>query len=114
MGAKEGETMESFAALEKEIERLWPGVRLAVVRVRDKFGDVYLVLVTEKQNVYKEELSNYLAERGCAVESIPDKILSVHKFPLLDSGGTDYPRLTEFVTHRCERRLCPLDHSVWR
>ena len=106
--------MESFEELEKEIECLWPGVRLAVVRVLDRYKDEQLVLVTEKQNADPEVFSKYLKERGYAEESIPKKILVVHKFPLLNSGETDYPKLMEFVAYRCDRRLCPIDHSIWK
>ena len=100
--------------LEKEIERLWPGVRLAVVRALDRYKDEQLVVVTEKQNAGRDELTGCLRERGYAEESIPKKVLVVHKLPLLDSGETDYPKLTELVARRCERLLCPVDRSIWK
>ena len=95
--AKIGGEMISLTALEDEIERLWPGVRLAVVAVQDKRKGEQLILVTEKQDAAQKELSSYLKRQGCMEVSIPKKILIIPKLPLLGSGKTDYPGVTEFA-----------------
>jgi len=95
--AKVGGEMISLTALEEEIERLWPGVRLAVTAVQDERKGEQLALVTEKQDASREELSNYLRGQGYAEVSIPKKILAVQKLPLLGSGKTNYPELAELV-----------------
>jgi acyl-[acyl-carrier-protein]-phospholipid O-acyltransferase/long-chain-fatty-acid--[acyl-carrier-protein] ligase len=89
--AKVGGEMISLTALEEEIEHLWPGIRHAVLSQQDERKGEQLVLVTEKQDAAREELAAYMRERGYVEVSIPRKILSVSKLPLLGSGKTDYP-----------------------
>ncbi|MDR1977552.1 MAG: AMP-binding protein [Synergistaceae bacterium] len=95
--AKVGGEMISLTALEEEIERLWPGVRHAVLSVRDERKGEQLILVTEKQDADRERLSSHMKERGYVEVSIPKKILPVLKLPLLGSGKTDYPGVAELV-----------------
>ena len=83
--------MISLTALEEEIERLWPGVRHAVVAAQDERRGEILVLVTEKQDAFREELAAHMKAAGYAEVAIPKKILSVALLPLLGSGKTDYP-----------------------
>ena len=89
--AKVGGEMISLAALEEEIERLWPGIGHAVVPVQDQRKGEQLVLVTEKQDARRDALASYLKEVGYTEVSIPKKIMAVAKLPLLGSGKTDYP-----------------------
>ncbi|MDR2179663.1 MAG: AMP-binding protein [Synergistaceae bacterium] len=93
--AKVGGEMISLTALEEEIEALWPGIRHAVVALQDERKGEQLVLVTEKQDAERETLAAYMKERGYVEVSIPRKILSIPKLPLLGSGKTDYPGLAE-------------------
>jgi acyl-[acyl-carrier-protein]-phospholipid O-acyltransferase/long-chain-fatty-acid--[acyl-carrier-protein] ligase len=95
--AKIGGEMISLTALEEDIERLWPGVRLAVAAVQDERKGEQLVLVTEKQDAAREELYNYLKGQGYVEVSIPKKIHVVPSIPLLGSGKTDYPKLAELA-----------------
>ena len=89
--AKVGGEMISLAALEEEIERLWPGIGHAVVPVQDERKGEQLVLVTEKQDARRDALASYLKEVGYSEVSIPKKIMTVAKLPLLGTGKTDYP-----------------------
>jgi acyl-[acyl-carrier-protein]-phospholipid O-acyltransferase/long-chain-fatty-acid--[acyl-carrier-protein] ligase len=95
--AKVGGEMISLTALEEEIERLWPGIRHAVLSVQDERKGEQLVLVTEKQDAEREKLLAYMKERGYVEVSIPKKILYVPKFPLLGSGKTNYPEVAELI-----------------
>jgi acyl-[acyl-carrier-protein]-phospholipid O-acyltransferase/long-chain-fatty-acid--[acyl-carrier-protein] ligase len=104
--AKVGGEMISLTALEEEIERLWPGVGHAVISVQDERKGEQLVLVTEKQDAGREgresregreELAAFLKEQGYVEVSIPKRILTVAKLPLLGSGKTDYPAVAEFA-----------------
>jgi len=98
--AKVGGEMVSLTALEEDIERLWPGVRLAVVAAQDERRGEYLLLVTEKQDAARDELFAHMRGRGYSELSIPKKILAVPKLPLLGSGKTDYPGLEELIAKR--------------
>ena len=95
--AKIGGEMVSLTALEEEIERLWPGVALAVVAAQDERKGEQLVLVTEKPDADRAALSAYLKEAGYTEVSIPRKIICVEKIPLLGSGKTDYPAVGSLV-----------------
>ena len=89
--AKVGGEMVSLAGLEEEIERLWPGVRHAVVAAQDSSRGEQMVLVTEKGDASRGELLAHLKAAGFAEVAIPKKILFVPSLPLLGSGKTDYP-----------------------
>ena len=95
--AKIGGEMVSLTALEEEVERLWPGIRHAVVAVQDERKGEQLVLVTEKQDAAREELSTYMKGLGYVEVSIPKKIHTVQTLPLLGSGKTDYPTVSELI-----------------
>ncbi|MDR2529468.1 MAG: AMP-binding protein [Synergistaceae bacterium] len=95
--AKIGGEMLSLTALEEEIERLWPGVGHAMTAVQDERKGERLILVTEKQDAARDELHEYMKGLGYVEASIPKKILTVPKLPLLGSGKTDYPAVMELV-----------------
>jgi acyl-[acyl-carrier-protein]-phospholipid O-acyltransferase/long-chain-fatty-acid--[acyl-carrier-protein] ligase len=102
--AKVGGEMISLTALEEEIERLWPGVGHAVVTAEDERKGEQLILVTEKQDALRNELSSFLKETGYMEVSIPKKIIVVPKLPLLGSGKTNYPDVTELVRKKFEQK----------
>jgi acyl-[acyl-carrier-protein]-phospholipid O-acyltransferase/long-chain-fatty-acid--[acyl-carrier-protein] ligase len=89
--AKIGGEMISLTAIEEEIERLWSGVRHAVVAANDERKGEQLVLVTETRDPKKDDLAAFLRASGYTEVSIPKKIISVETLPLLGSGKTDYP-----------------------
>jgi acyl-[acyl-carrier-protein]-phospholipid O-acyltransferase/long-chain-fatty-acid--[acyl-carrier-protein] ligase len=95
--AKAGGEMISMVALEEEIERLWPGVKHAVVVTEDERKGEQLVLVTEKQDAARSELVSFLKEVGYTEVSIPKKIMIFPQLPLLGSGKTDYPSVAELI-----------------
>ena len=95
--AKVGGEMISLTAMEEEIERLWPGVGHAVVASEDERKGEQLILVTEKQNVARNELVTHLRDVGYTEVSIPKKIIITSNLPLLGSGKTDYPRVAELL-----------------
>jgi acyl-[acyl-carrier-protein]-phospholipid O-acyltransferase/long-chain-fatty-acid--[acyl-carrier-protein] ligase len=92
--AKVGGEMVSLTALEEEIERLWPGVRHAVVATEDSHRGEQMVLVTEKKDAARDALLAHLKAAGFAEVAIPKKILFVPSLPLLGSGKTDYPAVS--------------------
>ena len=95
--AKIGGEMVSLTALEEEAERVWPGIRHAVLSVQDDRRGEQLMLITEKQGADRDELFAHMKERGYAELSIPKKVIVVPNLPLLGSGKTNYPELTELV-----------------
>jgi acyl-[acyl-carrier-protein]-phospholipid O-acyltransferase/long-chain-fatty-acid--[acyl-carrier-protein] ligase len=95
--AKVGGEMISLTALEEEVERLWPGVRHAVVAVQDERKGEQLTLVTEKEHADRETLVAHMKGQGYTEVSIPKRILFAPKLPLLGSGKTDYPAIAELV-----------------
>jgi len=95
--AKIGGEMVSLTALEEETERLWPGIRHAILAVQDERKGEQLLIVTEKQDADRDELFTYMKGRGYAEFSIPKKIFPVPAIPLLGSGKTNYPELTRQV-----------------
>ncbi|MDR2522869.1 MAG: AMP-binding protein [Synergistaceae bacterium] len=95
--AKIGGEMISLTALEEEVERLWPGVGHAVMAVQDERKGEQLVLLTEKQDAARDELSAHMKGLGYVEVSIPKKILTVPKLPLLGSGKTDYLAAAELA-----------------
>ena len=100
--AKIGGEMVSLTALEEEMECLWPGVRCAMAVVRDERKGERIILVTEKKDASREEMTAHLKAAGYAEVAIPKKLLSGVKLPLLGSGKTDYPALDRFVSETAE------------
>ena len=96
--AKIGGEMVSLTALEEEMERLWPGVRCAMAVVRDERKGERIILVTEKKDASREEMTAHLKAAGYAEVAIPKKLLPVGKLPLLGSGKTDYPALDRLAS----------------
>jgi len=95
--AKIGGEMVSLTALEEEVERLWPGIRHAVVSVHDERKGEQLLVVTMKEDAARNELAAHMKKRGYAEFSIPKKIMIVPNLPLLGSGKVNYPELAELV-----------------
>ncbi|MDR3264873.1 MAG: AMP-binding protein [Synergistaceae bacterium] len=95
--AKIGGEMISLTALEEEVERLWPGIRHAVVAAQDERRGELLLLVTEKEDADRETLAAHMKAQGYTEVSIPKRLLFVPKLPLLGSGKTDYPTIAERV-----------------
>ena len=96
--AKVGGEMISLTALEEEVERLWPGIRHAIVALQDERKGEQLVLVTEKKDAARDELSSYLKGLGYVEVAIPKKIMTISTLPLLGSGKTDYPTVSELAS----------------
>ena len=70
----------------------------AALRVVDFIVDGFdrakcAMVVTEKPDASREELTAHLKAAGWAEVAIPKKIMAVAKLPLLGSGKTDYPAL---------------------
>jgi acyl-[acyl-carrier-protein]-phospholipid O-acyltransferase/long-chain-fatty-acid--[acyl-carrier-protein] ligase len=95
--AKVGGEMISLTALEEEIEKLWPGVRHAVVAVQDAHRGEQMVLVTEKEDAAREALVSHLKAAGFVEVAIPKKIFPVPSLPLLGSGKTNYPAVAALL-----------------
>ena len=95
--AKVGGEMISLTALEEVIELFWKGAGHALVALEDERKGEQLILVTEKKDAARDELSAHLKNIGYKEVSIPRKIMIVSKLPLLGSGKTDYPSVAELV-----------------
>ena len=57
----------------------------------------HLARVTENQDARRDELAAFLKEEGYTEVSVPRKIITIEKMPLLGSGKTDYPSVQTLV-----------------
>ena len=95
--AKIGGEMISLTAIEEELDQLWTGIPHAVVSQQDPRRGEVLLLVTEKEEASREELTEFLRGRGHTDLAIPKRILCVKKIPLLGSGKINYPAIQELL-----------------
>ncbi len=95
--AKIGGEMISLTAVEEFVSRIWRDKIHAVVSIPDSSKGEQLVLVTNMQQTDRGQLLLAARGEGLAEINIPKKILCVKDVPLLGTGKTDYPSVTELV-----------------
>jgi acyl-[acyl-carrier-protein]-phospholipid O-acyltransferase/long-chain-fatty-acid--[acyl-carrier-protein] ligase len=95
--AKIGGEMVSLAAVEDLASRAWPDRQHAVVSLPDFQKGEQLVLVTTKPDAARAELSAQARADGMSELSVPKRIITLDKLPLLGTGKADYPAVLALV-----------------
>lgn len=95
--AKIAGEMVSLSAVEVFVKNTYPEHDHAVVALPDKRKGEQLVLLTTNGKADKAELSKAASEKGLSELSVPKVIVTIDKMPVLGSGKTDYPAVTEHV-----------------
>lgn len=95
--AKIGGEMVSLSAVEGFVSKLWPEEAHAVVSIPDDRKGEQLVLVTERADAKREDLTGYARANGIAELSVPRTIVPVDKLPLLGTGKVDYVAIKSLV-----------------
>lgn len=95
--AKIAGEMVSLTAVETYLTKLWPDYQHAVIAVADSKKGEALVMVTNKPNAERAEISAYAKQSGINELSVPRTIKIVDKVPLLGTGKTDYVAIKELV-----------------
>ncbi len=94
--AKVGGEMVSLTAVEQMASNAWPDAHHAVISLVDaKKGEQIILVTTQKQATVNDLAA---ASKGVAQISLPKKILIVDTIPVMASGKTNYPAVTELVT----------------
>lgn len=93
--AKVGGEMVSLTAVEQLATQAWPDAHHAAISLPDEKKGEQIILLTTQQAATSHELE--AASQGVAKIALPRKILIVDKIPVLASGKTDYPAVTELA-----------------
>jgi len=72
------------------VSALWPDDMHAVVALPDARKGEQLVLLTERAEPSREELSAFARGEGATELMVPRQIFTVDKLPLLGSGKADH------------------------
>jgi len=94
--AKVGGEMVSLTAVEQMASNAWPDAHHAVISLLDAKKGEQIILVTTQKQVTVNDLA--AASKGVAQIALPKKILIVDAIPVMASGKTNYPAVTELVT----------------
>ena len=89
--------MVSLTAVESYLSHLWPDNHSVVVCISDSKKGEALVLVTDKPDAKREDISTYAKENGIGDLSVPRDIRIVDEIPLLGTGKTDYVGVQKLV-----------------
>lgn len=95
--AKIGGEMISLAAVEAMASGLWPENTHVCVSLPDPRKGESLVLVTDKPDADKTELSAHAREEGVPELWVPKAILVTQQIPILGSGKVDYAATLEMA-----------------
>lgn len=95
--AKIAGEMVSLTAVETYLAKLWPDNNSVVVCIADSKKGEALVLVTDKTDASRDEISAYTKKNGIGDLSVPRDIRIVEQIPLLGTGKTDYVGIQKMV-----------------
>lgn len=93
--AKIAGEMISLAAVETEINALWPGKMHAVVNIPDDKKGEQLVLFTAEPEVSRAALLAAFKEKGLSELAVPKIIRVLEEIPLMGTGKVDYVKLKQ-------------------
>ena len=89
--------MVSLVAVEQFAINAWPDAHHAVVSIPDaKKGEQIILLTTQKNATISDLMA---VNDGVSNLSIPKKILITETIPVLVTGKTNYPGVSELVTY---------------
>lgn len=95
--AKIGGEMISLTTVETVIAALWPDRNHAVVSVPDTRKGEVLVLLTDKRDASLDPLRGAFRTHGLSELSIPRRLVTLDKLPLLGTGKTDYVKARQMA-----------------
>lgn len=98
--AKIAGEMVSLAAVEALAAKTWPENAHAVVAIPDDRKGEQLILVTDLAAASREDLQKIARDDGAPELMVPRVILSIDEVPVLGTGKTDYPTVTELAKAR--------------
>ncbi len=101
--AKIAGEMVSLTSVETLVHAVYPDNDHAVVSIPDARKGEQLVLVTTNPDARKEDLSQYASKNGVSELAVPKTILVTEELPVLGSGKTDYPGVSEYVESQLEK-----------
>jgi acyl-[acyl-carrier-protein]-phospholipid O-acyltransferase/long-chain-fatty-acid--[acyl-carrier-protein] ligase len=82
--------MISLAAIEANVQRLWPQARHAVVSLTSERQREQIVLLTEQPDATLAALRAWCAPRAVRPSETPRRILVIEEIPFLPTGKVDY------------------------
>lgn len=95
--AKIGGEMVSLTVVENCASAVWPDHMHAAAIVPDPKKGEQIILVTEHSNPKRHELLTWAQTHGVSELSVPKKIVSVDKLPVLGTGKLDYVSVTNMA-----------------
>ncbi len=95
--AKIAGEMISLAAVETEINMLWPGKMHAVVNVPDEKKGEQLILFTTQPDAQRAALLSEFKKKGLSELAVPKTIRIMEEIPLMGTGKVDYVKLKEMA-----------------
>lgn len=99
--AKIGGEMVSLTVVENCASAVWPDHMHAAAIVPDPKRGEQIILLTEHPDAKRHELMTWAQTHGVPEISVPKKIISVEKVPVLGTGKLDYVS----VTHMAKRAM---------
>jgi acyl-[acyl-carrier-protein]-phospholipid O-acyltransferase/long-chain-fatty-acid--[acyl-carrier-protein] ligase len=98
--AKVGGEMISLAAVENIAAACWPDAKVATVALSDPRKGERIILCTDHPGASRADFMSAAKAQGASELMFPAQVLVMDKLPLLGSGKTDYPALTNSVMAR--------------
>jgi acyl-[acyl-carrier-protein]-phospholipid O-acyltransferase/long-chain-fatty-acid--[acyl-carrier-protein] ligase len=98
--AKIGGEMVSLSAVEALASELWPKAQSAVISLPDPRKGERLALATTQADAARDALIREARNKGASELMVPAEVVVLDKLPLLATGKTDYPALTELIKAR--------------
>lgn len=93
--AKIGGEMISLSYVESMVQDCWPDSMHAVITQPDPIKGEQILLITERCNAERSELSQYAKSQGYHETQVPSKIKCVEQLPVLGAGKVDYIKLKQ-------------------
>lgn len=95
--AKIGGEMVSLAAVEAYCSEIWPDNAHAVTAVAHPRKGETLVLVTDRPEAERQELTEWAKNHGISELTLPKTIICVEALPVLGTGKLDYAAIGEMA-----------------
>ncbi len=95
--AKVAGEMISLAKIEVWLETLWPDNQHCVCAVSSQRKGEKLVLLTDKSEVNRQTIRQYILAAGGVEIMVPDEFLYIEEMPRLGSGKLDYASLQKIA-----------------
>jgi acyl-[acyl-carrier-protein]-phospholipid O-acyltransferase/long-chain-fatty-acid--[acyl-carrier-protein] ligase len=95
--AKIAGEMISLAAIEEQVDALYPDFKSAVVSLPDERKGEVIVLFTESKEISREVLHAEFKKRGLSELYVPRSVVMLQELPVLATGKINYVALNEYA-----------------